>query len=87
MDDFIEVTTKDGRKLKAEVIEVFNVDEYPNKDYVMYSFGEDVGEDKEKVYISILDETEDSYRLKGISDPREWSVVQDAINNSLEDLG
>ncbi|MBR2245934.1 MAG: DUF1292 domain-containing protein [Bacilli bacterium] len=86
MDRFIEVTTEDGKKHNAEVIQIFNVDLYPNKDYIMYSFGEKLG-DQEKVYISILEEINDTYNLKGISDPREWAIVQDTINNTIEDMG
>ena len=36
MDNFIDITTEDGQKYKAEVIDIFNVDEYPDKDYIIY---------------------------------------------------
>lgn len=85
MDNFIDVTTEDGQKYKAEVIDIFNVDEYPDKDYIMYSFGENVGEDQERVYVSIIEDNDDECRLQGISDPREWSIVQEAIKNFSDD--
>ncbi|MBQ2640038.1 MAG: DUF1292 domain-containing protein [Bacilli bacterium] len=86
MDNFIDITTEDGQKYKAEVIDIFNVDEYPDKDYIMYSFGENIGEDQERVYVSIIEDNDEECKLQGISDPREWSIVQDAIKkSSVED--
>ena len=87
MDNFIEVVTEDGKKYKAEVIDIFSVDEYPDKDYIIYSFGEKVSEEDEKVYVSIIENKNDEYNLVGISDPTEWKVVQEAIANTAEDKG
>ena len=86
MDNFINVVTEEGQRYKAEVIDIFNVDEYPGKDYIIYSFGESIGEDEEKVYVSIVENKNGEYNLKGIEDPREWAVVQEAINNTAEEL-
>ena len=87
MDNFIEVVTEDGRKFKAEVIDIFSVDAYPDKDYIIYSFGEEVSADEEKVYVSIVEKIDDQYRLLEISDPTEWSIVQEAIANTAENEG
>ena len=86
MDNFINVVTEEGQRYRAEVIDIFNVDEYPEKDYIIYSFGENIGEDEEKVYVSIVENKDGEYNLKGIEDPREWAVVQEAINNTAEEL-
>ena len=85
MDNFINVVTEDGQRFKAEVIDIFNVDAYPDKDYIIYSFGEEVSNDEEKVYVSIIENKNDEYNLVGISDPAEWAIVQEAINNTAED--
>lgn len=85
MDNFIDITTDDGLKYKAEVIDIFNVDEYPDKDYIIYSFNEKFGEDEEKVYVSIIEEDGDDCKLQGISDPREWAIVQEAIKTSSDE--
>lgn len=87
MDNLINVITEDGKRYKAEVIDIFNVDEYPGKDYIIYSFGENIGEDEEKVYVSIVENIDGEYNLQGIKDPREWAVVQETINNTANNIG
>ena len=85
IDNYLDVISEDGRKIKAEVIDIFSVEEYPDKDYIIYSFGEDVHKDAEKVYISIIADAYDEFRLLTIEDPKEWSIVQEAIANTLKD--
>lgn len=87
MDNYITVTAEDGKKYKAEVIDIFNVEEYQDKDYIIYSFGEEVDNENEKVYVSIVEKTNDEYFLKGIDDPKEWEVVQNKINEMNENNG
>lgn len=79
-DTKITVTAENGQSFQADVIDIFKVNGYDNKDYIIYSFGEVVDDDNEKVYVSILDKDGDNYSLKEISDPAEWDAVQKAIN-------
>ena len=51
----------------------------------MYSFGESVDADNEKVYVSILEEVNNTYNLKEISDENEWNAVQQAISEIIND--
>ena len=53
----------------------------------MYSLGEEVDEENEKVYISILKETSpDSFELQGITDDKEWDAVEKALEEELSEL-
>ena len=65
--NMITVTAENGQKFQAEVLDIFKVTGYEDKDYILYSFGENVDQDNEKVYVSILEEINDSYNLKEIS--------------------
>lgn len=85
VDNFLDVISEDGKNIKAEVIDIFSVEEYPDKDYIIYSFGEDAGNDAEKVYVSIIKDVNDEFRLLGIDDSTEWSIVQEAIANTIRD--
>ncbi len=77
---YITVTAANGQQFQAEVIDIFKVKGYEDKDYVLYSFGETVDNDNEKVYVSILESVGDNYNLKEISDPNEWNTVQEAVS-------
>ena len=79
----ISVTTESGERFEAEVIDIFGVEGYPDKEYILYSFGEEVDQDHERVYMSILKEGEDGYVLDAITDPQEIKDVQDAVDEFL----
>ena len=82
--NLIEVIGENGEKFQAEVIEIFEVEEYPGKEYILYSFGEQVDDENEKVYVSILNEKEDEYVLSYIEDEEEQRIVNKAIDELLE---
>lgn len=78
--NLIEVIGENGEKFEAEVLEIFEVKEYPGKEYILYSFGEQVDEENEKVYVSILNENEDEYVLSYIEDEEEQRIVNEAVD-------
>ena len=78
--NFITVTAENGQKFQAEVLDIFKINGYEDKDYILYSFGESVDQDNEKVYVSILQQDGDTYNLKEISDSVEWNAVQEAVS-------
>ena len=82
-DRIIKVTTENGQEVEAEVLDIFNVEGYDN-DYCLYTFSEEVDDDNEKVYVSILVEKEDGFDFVAITDEQEWNDVQEALNESLE---
>ena len=87
MNDYIDAQLDDGRKVKIEVINIFSLEKYPDKDYIMYSMGEIVEGDNEKVYISILRGEDTAFYLDNIKDDVEWQDVQNAIKNFEQENG
>lgn len=83
MDTKIKVVTLDNQVLEIEVLDIFQVSGYDH-DYIMYSLGEDVDEENEQVYISILNNDHDSYSLEDISDDKEWEDVEKALLEEVE---
>lgn len=80
----ITITTPDNKELEVEVLDIFSVVGYEGKDYIMYTLGEKVNEESEKVYISILnDKGDNTFELLGISDEEEWSAVEKAIQEEI----
>lgn len=82
-EKIIKVTTENGQEIEAEVLDIFNVEGY-NNDYCLYTFGEEVDNDNERVYVSIIKETEDGYNFEAITDENEWNAVREALNESME---
>ena len=62
-DNKITVTTPDNRQLEVEVLDIFTVEGYEGKDYILYTLGEEVDADHERAYVSILEENDDSFSL------------------------
>ena len=87
MEDYINAQLEDGRNVKIEVINTFTLEQYPNKEYILYSLGEAIDDDNERVYVSILREESDSFHLDSINDDVEWADVQNAINNFEQEDG
>ncbi len=81
MENELIVSGENGNKYKVRVIDIFTVNEFPNKEYIVYTFEEPVDAEHIKAYISILKETETDFTLLGISDKEEWNIVQKSFNN------
>lgn len=78
------ITTPDNKEIEVEVLDIFNVVGYEGKDYIMYTLGEKINEENEKVYISILnDRGNNTFELLEISDEKEWEAVQQAIQEEI----
>ncbi len=82
MERELIITTETGEKVTISVIDIFTLDEYPDKEYIAYTKNEIVN-DEVKVYISILDEHENDFNLLEIEDSREWELAQEEFNNSI----
>ncbi len=85
-DNVLVVSGENGVKYNIKVIDIFHVNEFPDKEYIAYTFEESVDEQHIKAYISILIETETTFSLVGISDKNEWEIVQKAFNESVKEL-
>ena len=83
MDNKLVVSGENGVKYTITVIDIFPVDEYPEKEYIAYTFEEPVDAEHIKAYISIFKETETDFSLLGISDKTEWDFVQREFNRLI----
>ena len=83
-DNKITLTTPDNKTIEVEVLDIFNVVGYEGKDYIMYTLGEKIDEENEKVSISILnDKGDNNFELVGITDDKEWDMVEKAIQEEI----
>ena len=84
MDNIITITTQDGKQTKVEVIDIFSVVGYEDKDYILYTQNIEVDKDNIKAYVSILEENNGIYTLKEIEDEKEFEDVQAALKEMDE---
>lgn len=84
MGNELVISGENGIKYTIKVIDIFTVEEYPNKEYIAYTFEEAIDEENIKAYISILKENETDFSLYGISDKEEWEIVKNAFYNMIE---
>lgn len=87
MDNKIKVTTENNQTLEVEVLDIFNIVGYEGKDYILYSLGEELDQDHEQAYVSILAQTEYGYNLLEITDSKEWQIVQKALEEDISLAG
>ncbi len=80
------VKTADGRDWQIMVIDTFTVDEYPDKNYIVYTFGEQGSPDTIKSYISVLNENDNYFSLNSMSE-EEQTIVNEAYKNMLLESG
>ena len=85
-DRTLVVTDENNNQVEIEVLDIFTVDSYPDKEYILYTKNEIEGE-YVKTYVSILQETETSVTLLGIEDETEFAAVQEKINSNFEETG
>ena len=89
-DDYLVSLVDDqGNSFKAEVLDIFEVEGYEGNNYIVYTFGEKVDEQNDRIYISKLVEldNDDGFNFAGITDNDEWAAVEAAFNESLETIG
>ena len=76
--DIINVIDENGNNIEIEVLDIFSIKEYPNKEYIMYTKNEVEG-DYVKTYISILKENDDEAVLDEIVDDEEFNLIKTKI--------
>lgn len=85
MDNIIELIVADGKKVEVEVLDIFSVNGYEDKEYILYTQNKEVDKENIKAYVSILEETETGeYRFSNIEDEEEFLSVQKAIEEMGE---
>ena len=77
-DNKVVVTDEDNNQITIEVLNIFSLDQYPNKEYILCTLNETEG-DLIKTYVSILNEKEDSFFLENIVDENEFNLVEQYV--------
>lgn len=79
MSNFITVYNQEGNIEEVEVIDIFNVEGYDHE-YILYTKNKEIDENNVEVYVSILEQNEDEFKLLNIEDETEWETVQKALD-------
>lgn len=82
MYEKLEVTGHDGKKFTIYVLDIVEkgeIKEFPDKEYIVYSFIEPKDGTTTKTYFSILVETENRLSLDGIADINEFNIVKNFV--------
>ena len=79
MNNFITVYNQEGNIEEVEVIDIFNVEGYDHE-YILYTKNKEIDENNVEVYVSILEQKEDEFKLLNIEDETEWETVQKALD-------
>lgn len=82
MNNMLDVITSDGNNYQIKIIKTFQLESFPNKKYIAYTFGEEI-DDMVKSYVSIINEENEQIRLEAITDKDEWSQVQEGLKELL----
>lgn len=84
MDNYIKVTGDNGVDYIVEVLDIFGVTNYPDKEYILYTRNNEIDNDNIEAFVSILKQENDNYYLLNIEDEEEWKQVSKAIEE-MED--
>ncbi len=84
MNNKIKVRNEYGQEQELEVINIFQVEGYEGKDYILYTNNRELDEDHVEAFVSILLENEKEFSLLNIEDDQEWEDVQKAIQEMSE---
>ena len=77
----LEVTIEDGTTVTVNVLDFVDSLEF-GKTYIIYT----VNDQSDTVFASILNETEDSYSLDTITDPKELDFINNEIDMVVSEL-
>ena len=80
MNNFINVFDEDGNQFEVEVLDIFTVAGYEDKEYILYTRNKEIDENNIEVMVSILRENNGQYFLDNIEDDKEWENVQFALD-------
>ena len=87
LENFLTVKDMNGQDWQILVLDTFEIEEYPGRNYISYTFGEQSGSDAIKSYISIIKEDNETYSLEELVDEEEKEIVRQAYKNMLLESG
>lgn len=81
MDNKLIVSLEDGQRKEVNVLDIFKLEKYPNKEYIVYTFSnmDNIEEDDDFVCISELIESDNNFEFKTIESEEEWNDIQTAV--------
>lgn len=80
----ITIQNMDGTMEEVDLVKTFDVKDV-NKNFVILSKGESLGEGMSKVYISeVVEEEPNVYKLIGITDENIWDKVKQAMKDIVQ---
>lgn len=82
MNNMINVFDEDGNQFEVEVLDIFTVAGYEDKEYILYTRNKAIDENNIEVMVSILRENNGQYYLDNIEDDKEWETVQFALDEN-----
>ena len=85
MDNKVMICDLDGNTSEVEILDIFTVEGYEGKEYVLYTQNKEVGEDNVEVMVSILKQDGDKTNFEYIEDEAEWEAVQKVLGE-MENL-
>ncbi len=83
-DNIINVYDENGNVSQVEVLDIFSVDGFENKEYILYTKNVEADSDNIEAYVSILQHEGDKYNLLNIENDDEWELVQKAVSEMGE---
>ena len=84
MNNMIRVINPEGIEKEVEVLDIFTVTGYEDKEYIMYTQNKSIDENNIEVFVSILKQDGNKFELQNIEDEKEWEEVQKAIDEMGE---
>ncbi len=77
----IKVLNETGEEIEAEVLLYFSLDK-TGKDYILYTFSEVDDNAMETIHASILNKTEDGYKLETMPND-DWEMVKEVMREII----
>ncbi len=72
-----------GAKKEATVLDIFSIDKYPDKEYIIYYLDDTA---KDNVLVSVLEQSDTDVVFKDIKNENEWKDVQVEVVNKEKQL-
>lgn len=81
-DDVINIVTENGKEISLYIITILQSTKDKNKSFLLYTFDENA--ENVDIYAAQLVLEDGQYTLDSITDPDDWNVVQNAIEELAE---
>ena len=83
MDKELVVKNSNGEDVSIYVLNTFTVDEYPGKNYIVYTFGDNTEDGGIISYMAVINDKDTVCTIDNIEDKDELNIVEEAYENML----